>query len=66
MNSKNIYQEDHTKVPELFVMIENGDSDRVKEIIEREPELVNLKGWMDNSPLHIACEFDKADIIDFL
>ncbi len=50
----------------LDAAIENGDLATVKELVHKEPNLVNGKGWGDTSPLHLAALNDNTEIAAFL
>lgn len=62
----NIYQTDHTKIPEIFNLIKAHKNDEVKKLIYLNPTLIHLKGWMDNTPLHIASSCGNFEIVKFL
>ena len=66
MVKENIYQTDHTKTPEIFELIKNHqNSDAIKHL-DNHPEEINLKGWMDHTPLHKAAECGNFEITKYL
>jgi hypothetical protein len=50
----NIYQTDHTKIPEIFNLIKEHKNKKAKEYLKLNHSEIFLKGWMDDTPLHIA------------
>lgn len=63
---ENIYQTDHTKIPEIFELIKNHqNSDAIKHL-QNHSEEINLKGWMDHTPLHKAAECGNFEIAKYL
>lgn len=63
---KNIYQTDHTKTPKIFELIRDHQNTAAIEHLERQPEEINLKGWMDHTPLHKAAECGNLDLAKYL
>ncbi|MEI6409214.1 MAG: ankyrin repeat domain-containing protein [Bacteroidota bacterium] len=63
---KNIYQLDITQKPALFTLIEAQNLEAVKQHLAENPAEINLKGWCDQTPLHIAAESRNYEIVDFL
>lgn len=62
----NIYQRDHTQVPALFTWIrEHKNEEAIKHCL-RHPEEINLKGWMNSTPLHIAAEAGNFEMTAWL
>ncbi|MDH4270745.1 MAG: ankyrin repeat domain-containing protein [Candidatus Aminicenantes bacterium] len=51
---------------EIFDAVRNGDLAKVKELIEKDPKLVNAKNSLSATPLHIAAEVDHAEIAKYL
>jgi hypothetical protein len=66
MGEKNIYQTDHTKSPEIFELIKNHQNPDAIRHLENYPEEINLKGWMDHTPLHKAAECGNFEITKYL
>jgi hypothetical protein len=64
--SKNIYQLDHTQRPALFTLIEAQNLKAVKQHIAENPAEINLKAWMDHTPLHIAVAGGNIEIVEYL
>jgi ankyrin repeat protein len=46
--------------------VEAGDLNAVKALIKQDPRLVNVKGWGDSTPLHLAALNDRTEIATFL
>lgn len=46
--------------------IEGGDFAKVKEMVTKQPELVNRRGWGQTTPLHLAALNDFTEIAKFL
>lgn len=63
---ENIYQIDHTKTPKIFELIKNHQNSDAIEHLDNNPEEVNLKGWMDHTPLHKAAECGNFIIAKYL
>ncbi len=63
---KNKYQLDHTLKPLVFELIRNHKNDEVKKYLGKNPEEIHLKGWMSNTPLHIACLSGNFEIVKYL
>lgn len=51
---------------ELITAIGKGDLEKVKELVEKDPTLVNSQGNLKVLPLNEAISKSKADIIDYL
>jgi ankyrin repeat protein len=62
----NIYQTDSTKTPEIFTLIKEHKNEEAKQYLERNPMDVHLKGWMDDTPLHIASLSGNVELVKFL
>lgn len=63
---ENIYQTDHTKTPKIFKFIENNQNADAIEYLKSYPEEVNLKGWMDHTPLHKSSECGNLELTKYL
>jgi hypothetical protein len=63
---KNIYQTDYTKVPKIFKLIKNHKNSEAIECLKKNPEEINLKGWMDDTPLHKAAECGNLELVKYL
>ena len=50
----------------LYVSVAKGDLDMVKKLIEKDRIHINVLFTHGNTPLHIACENEHADIADYL
>jgi ankyrin repeat protein len=48
---------------ELFVAIERGDTQEVKEILERYPDFVNLRASNMWTPILFAARFGHTDLV---
>ena len=66
MLGKNIYQRDHTQKPEIFTLIMEHRNEEAIRHFARHPDEINLKGWMDHTPLHKAAECGNLEIAQFL
>lgn len=66
MAEKNIYQTDPTQKPLIFELIESGNTDEAIKLLSADPLLINLKGWMDVTPLHIAAYQGHFKIVKWL
>ncbi len=62
----NIYQTDYTKTPEIFLLIKEHKNEDAKEYLKQNPSEIFLKGWMDDTPLHIASLSGNFDMVQFL
>jgi len=62
----NIYQTDHTKTPEIFTLIKEQKNEDAKKYLEQNPSEIFLKGWMDDTPLHIASLSGNFEIVKYL
>lgn len=62
----NIYQRDHTQKPELFTLIREHKNEAVRNYLLQHPADVHLKGWMDDTPLHIAALSGNFEIVELL
>lgn len=62
----NIYQTDHTKTPEIFTLIKERRNEDAKRYLEQNPSEIFLKGWMDDTPLHIASLSGNFEMVKYL
>lgn len=62
----NIYQTDHTKIPEIFTLIKKHHNKEAKEHLRLNPSEMSLKGWMDDTPLHIASLSGNFEMVQCL
>lgn len=62
----NIYQTDHTKTPEIFTLITAHKNEAAKRHLQQNPSEIALKGWMDDTPLHIAALSGNFEMVQFL
>lgn len=62
----NIYQTDHTKTPEIFTLIKEHKNEEAKSYLKQNPSEIALKGWMDDTPLHIASLNGNFEMIQYL
>ena len=62
----NIYQNDHTKTPEIFTLIKEQQNEDAKKYLRQNPSEIFLKGWMDDTPLHIASLSGNFEMVKFL
>ena len=51
---------------EIFDAVGEGDLAKIKELVKKNPELVNAKNSNQNTPLHIAAESDNEVIAEYL
>ncbi|WP_047444388.1 ankyrin repeat domain-containing protein [Alistipes sp. ZOR0009] len=63
---ENIYQTDFNKTPKVFEFIKNHQNIDAIKHLEYHPEEINLKGWMDHTPLHTAAEFGNFEMTKYL
>lgn len=59
----NIYQKDESIVPELFSLISGHKNEDAIVYIHQYPDHVNLKGWKDTTPLHIAVTSNNVEMV---
>jgi len=52
--------------PKLRIAINRGDVDKVKSLLEENPEMINAKDINGDTPLHCACKCKKKKVIDAL
>jgi ankyrin repeat protein len=62
----NIYQTDHTQTPEIFILIQEHKNEEAKKHLKHNPSEIFLKGWMDNTPLHIASLSGNFEMVKYL
>ncbi len=62
----NIYQTDHTKTPEIFTLIKGYKNEEAKRYLQQNPSEIALKGWMDDTPLHIASLSENFEMVQYL
>ncbi|MFY7733368.1 MAG: ankyrin repeat domain-containing protein [Bacteroidia bacterium] len=62
----NIYQTDHTKTPEIFTLIKEKKNEDAKRYLKENPAEIFLKGWMDDTPLHIASLSGNFEMVKYL
>lgn len=62
----NIYQKDYTKTPLIFELIKNHQNREAIDYLEQHPKDINLKGWMDHTPLHKAAECGNLELAVYL
>lgn len=63
---KNKYQLDHRIKPLVFELIRNHKNDELREYLSKNPKEIHLKGWMSDTPLHIACLSGNFEIVKYL
>jgi ankyrin repeat protein len=63
---KNIYQIDHTQVPRIFELIKEFKNMEAIDHLSENPGEINLKGWMDHTPLHKAAECGNFELVKYL
>jgi len=51
---------------DIFDAIRNGDLAKVKELVEKEPQMVNARNARQSTPLHVAADVDNVDIAKYL
>lgn len=62
----NIYQKDFNQNPEIFTLIKAHKNEEAKAHLRKNPADINLKGWMDDTPLHKAAYYGNLEMIAFL
>lgn len=62
----NKYQSDYKQIPHIFELIRNQENEAAKQHLEIHPEEINLKGWMDDTPLHIASLSNNIELVRYL
>ena len=55
-----------TQAQEIFDAIRNGDIARVKELVEKDPELVKSRNARQSTPLHVAVDRNNEQIVQYL
>ena len=51
---------------DIFSAVSNGDLSKVKELIEKDPDLVKARSPRKSTPLHLAAMIDSAEIAKYL
>ena len=64
--TKNKDQLEATKKPLVFDLISSHQNEEAKAYFERNPKDIHLKGWMSDTPLHIACLSGNFAMVSFL
>jgi len=62
----NIYQSDYTQTPKIFTLIEEHKNEEAKESLKKNLHEIHLKGWMDDTPLHIASQSGNLEMVKYL
>lgn len=62
----NIYQKDFTVKPEIFTLIEEHQNEQAKQYLNLNPSEIHLKGWSDDTPLHIASMSGNFEMVQYL
>ena len=62
----NIYQKDFNQNPEIFTLIKARKNEEAKAYLRKNPADINLKGWMDDTPLHQAAGCGNLEMVAFL
>ncbi|QGK74762.1 ankyrin repeat domain-containing protein [Flavobacterium sp. SLB02] len=62
----NVYQTDHTQTPEIFILIKEYKNEEAKKHLKHNPSEIFLKGWMDDTPLHIASSSGNIEMVKYL
>jgi hypothetical protein len=62
----NIYQSDYTQKPLIFELIKHHENAAAKKHLEAYPEEIRLKGWMDDTPLHVASSSGNLEMLHYL
>lgn len=63
---KNKYQSDHTTTPKIFELIKGFKNEEAIQYLRENPSEINLKGWMDHTPLHKAAECGNMELVNYL
>ena len=63
---KNKYQSDHTTTPKIFELIKDFKNQEAIQYLRENPSEINLKGWMDHTPLHKAAECGNLELVNYL
>ena len=63
---KNKYQTDHTTTPKIFELIKGFKNEEAIQYLTENPSEINLKGWMDHTPLHKAAECGNLELVNYL
>ncbi|MEO1450477.1 MAG: ankyrin repeat domain-containing protein, partial [Bacteroidota bacterium] len=66
MWKKNKYQQDHNLKPVVFELIKAHRNEEAKQHLRNNPREVHLKGWMSDTPLHIAARCGNMEMVHFL
>lgn len=51
---------------EIFDAIRNGDIAKVKELVEKDPQLLNARNTRQSTPLHVAVDVNNEEIVCYL
>ena len=63
--AEKLYYEATGRTP-LYVAVENGDLEKVKELGENHPRYINIADDKSRTPLHVAIEHNQFEIAEFL
>ncbi|WP_020535659.1 ankyrin repeat domain-containing protein [Lewinella cohaerens] len=63
---QNKYQRDHTLKPIVFELIRNHRNEEAVAHFKSKPEEIHLKGWMSDTPLHIASLSGNFKMVKYL
>lgn len=64
--AENKYQLDHTLKPLVFGLIKEHKNEEAMEYFKLHPKEVELKGWMSDTPLHVAAKSGNYDMVQYL
>lgn len=51
---------------EIHEIATDGEVEKLKSLLDKNPELIEAKGWHDRTPLHRAAEFGNVDCVRLL
>lgn len=55
-----------SQAQEIFDAIRNNDPAKVKELVEKDPQLIHIKNARQSTPLHVASAYDNDEISNYL
>ena len=62
----NKYQLDFNQNPLIFTLIKEFKNEEAKKHLELHFDEINLKGWMDHTPLHVASDVGNIEMVKYL
>jgi ankyrin repeat protein len=51
---------------EVHQIASSGEAEKLKSLLDENPELINARGWFDRTPLHVAAQAGAVDCVRLL